>query len=318
MSRATVVIPNYNGMRFLPDCLSSLAAQSEPDVEIILVDNGSSDESVSFVRQHYPQTVVCAAAHNTGFCRAVNEGIERSSAPYVILLNNDTVVHPDFVRELCSCMDRHPDAFSAQARMVSMDDPDRIDDAGDFYCALGWAFARGKGKRADRYNREGRIFSSCAGAAIYRKSFLEKTGLFDTAHFAYLEDLDLGYRANLLGYRNYYAPRAVVRHAGSGASGSRYNAFKVRHSSRNSVLVIYKNMPGWQIALNAPALAAGFAVKGLFFARRGLLREYLSGLRMGLKKLDRSKRMDFSKVRTAQLLRVQRMLVTGLFRRIAS
>ena len=318
MSRVTVVIPNYNGMRFLQDCLASLASQSEPDVRIIVADNGSADESIAFIRREYPQVHICASPHNTGFCRAVNEGIVRARTPYVILLNNDTVCHPDFVKELCDCMDRHPDAFSAQAKMVSLDHPELIDDAGDFYCALGWAFARGKGRAASRYDHEGKIFSSCAGAAVYRKSFLEKTGLFDTAHFAYLEDLDIGYRAQLLGYRNYFAPRARVKHAGSGASGSRYNAFKVKHASRNSILVIYKNMPGWQIAVNAPMLLAGFAIKGVFFAGKGLLKEYLTGLRAGLAMREPEKRMDFSGISKRELLRIQRMLVTGLLRRIVS
>jgi GT2 family glycosyltransferase len=127
-----------------------------------------------------------------------------------------------------------------------MYDPTRLDDAGDYYCALGWAFARGKGESSELYDREETVFACCGAAAIYRRDVLEKIGLFDERHFAYLEDMDIGYRAQIHGYVNRYIPSAVVYHAGSGTSGSRHNAFKVRLSARNSVWLVRKNMPLWQ------------------------------------------------------------------------
>ena len=127
--------------------------------------------------------------------------------------------------------------------MIQFHDRDIMDDAGDYYCALGWAFARGTGKPAENYKKVTEVFSACAGAAIYRRCIFEEIGLFDEIHFAYLEDLDIGYRAKIHGYKNYFAPDAVVCHKGSAASGSRHNAFKVDLSSKNSVYVIYKNMP---------------------------------------------------------------------------
>ena len=127
--------------------------------------------------------------------------------------------------------------------MLSMADPSVMDDAGDYYCALGWAFARGKGKPADRYERPVSLFFSCAGAAIYSVKILREIGKFDENHFCYLEDTDVGWKARINGYRNVFVPTAKVLHIGSATTGSLYNDFKVRNSSRNSIYLIYKNMP---------------------------------------------------------------------------
>ena len=134
---------------------------------------------------------------------------------------------------------------------------------------MDWAYARGKGKDIHSFEKEGRIFASCAGAAIYRKKVFEKIGYFDEEHFAYLEDIDVGYRARIFGYENWYVPAALVYHVGSGTSGSRYNQFKTRYSSRNNIYLIYKNMPVLQIILNLPFLVPGFGMKILFFFPEG-------------------------------------------------
>ena len=111
--------------------------------------------------------------------------------------------------------------------------------------------------------------ASCAGAAIYRKKFIDRIGDFDEEHFAYLEDIDVGYRARIFGYENWYVPAALVYHVGSGTSGSRYNQFKTRYSSRNNIYLIYKNMPVLQIIINLPFLVPGFGMKILFFCPEG-------------------------------------------------
>ena len=305
MHKATVVIPNWNGMAYLEGCLSSLESQTCRDFDIIMVDNGSTDESVSFVREHYPRVRIYCLKENTGFCHAVNLGIRKSDAPYVILLNNDTVCDERMVEELLAVIRRRPDCFSVQAKMVQLDHPDLLDDAGDYYCALGWAFARGKGKDSSLYRDECRIFASCAGAAVYRRDLLDRIGLLDEKHFAYLEDMDLGYRARIAGYENRFAPASVVYHAGSGASGSRYNAFKVRLSSRNSIYLIYKNMPLLQILLNLPLLTCGFAVKALFFAKQGLAGEYLRGLLKGFGMCNKENKVIFRKENLPHYIRIQ-------------
>ena len=287
MKSITVIIPNYNGMKFLEGCLSSLRAQTDRDFRTILIDNGSSDESVAWVRAHYPEVRIRAFHRNTGFCRAVNEGIRMAGTPYVLLLNNDVVCGETMVEELHRAIRSDDRTFSCCAKLVQMSDPSRLDDAGDFYTALGWAFARGKGKDAGLYGKPEPVFACCAAAAIYRRDILDEIGLFDERHFAYLEDIDIGYRARVFGYENRYVPSALVHHAGSGTSGSRHNAFKVRLSARNSVWLVRKNMPLWQILLNLPLLAAGYAVKLLYFTRLGLGGAYLKGLAEAVRGLGR-------------------------------
>ena len=149
--------------------------------------------------------------------------------------------------------------------MLQYAEPKRIDSAGTFYNALGWAYARGKDQDASQYEKIGETFASCGGAAIYRRDLLEEIGLFDEKYFAYLEDIDIGYRARIFGYQNYYEPKAKVIHAGSATSGSRYNEFKTKLSSANNAYMIGKNMPLLQLLCNLPFLFVGFLVKAAFF-----------------------------------------------------
>lgn len=307
--RSTIVIPNYNGMKYIEACLASLA---EEPARVIVVDNGSTDGSRQLVEEKFPSVRLLALDRNYGFCAAVNRGVEESGndkTTYVILLNNDTVVEPGFVRALERALDGDKKIFSGAARMVNMYHPELIDDAGDYYCALGWAFAAGKDKPAERYNRRREIFSACGGACIYRRSVLEKIGLLDENHFAYLEDVDLGYRAKIYGYRNLYVPEAVVRHAGSASSGSRYNAFKAELTAANSVYLAYKNMPPLQLLINLPFLLAGFGIKILFFCRKGLGGSWRKGIRKGIRlcmsSRGRARRVRFLPGRLPAYLRIQ-------------
>ena len=312
----SVVIPNFNGIAFLDSVLGSLEGQTERNFEVIFVDNGSTDGSCSFVAANYPWVHLIELSENFGFCRAVNEGIRAAKAPYVLLLNNDTEVAENFVEEMLAAIKRHENAFSCAARMVQYHDRDRIDDAGNYYCALGWAFARGKGKDVHRYEKEEKIFAACGGAAIYRKKILDKIGLFDEEHFAYLEDTDIGYRARIQGYENWYAPRAIVYHVGSGTSGSRYNQFKTRYSSRNNVYLIYKNMPLLQIILNLPFLIIGFGIKFLFFTVKGMGKEYLAGIKNGFTISHKGKKVPFELKNLPNYLKIQVELWVNMFRRL--
>lgn len=316
--KVSVVIPNFNGIAFLDSVLGSLEGQTLRDFEVILVDNGSSDGSCSFVAGNYPWVHILELPENFGFCRAVNEGIRVAKAPYVLLLNNDTEAEENFVEEMLEALKRHKNAFSCGARMVQYHDRDKLDDAGNFYCALGWSYARGKGKDIRSYEKEEKIFASCGGAAIYRKKILEQIGLFDEEHFAYLEDIDIGYRARIYGYENWYAPKAVVYHVGSGTSGSRYNQFKTRYSSRNNIYLIYKNMPLLQIILNLPFLAAGFGVKALFFAAKGMGREYLAGIKNGFSISRKGKKVPFTMKHLSNYVKIQIELWVNIFRRFAA
>ena len=311
----SVVIPNYNGIAFLDSVLASLEGQTLNNFEVILVDNGSTDGSCSFVTANYPWVHLIELSENFGFCGAVNAGIRAAKAPYVLLLNNDTEVKEDFVEEMLAAIRRHKNAFSCGARMVQYHDRDKLDDVGNYYCALGWSFARGRGKDIHAYETEDRIFSACAGAAIYRKKILEKIGYFDEEHFAYLEDTDIGYRARIYGYENWYAPKAIVYHVGSGTSGSRYNQFKTRYSSRNNIYLIYKNMPLLQIILNLPFLVAGFLVKFLFFAVKGMGKEYAAGIKNGFSISMKNKKVPFRMKHLPNYCKIQLELWINIVRR---
>lgn len=288
MKEITIVIPNYNGIKYLEECLISLDSEAQydecPEFTVLVVDNGSTDGSVKLLEERWPVVQKILLPENTGFCHAVNVGIKEAETPYVILLNNDTKVKPGFINGLYQAIQRKDSIFSVSARMLMWDKPELIDDAGDRYCVLGWAYSRGKGKPASAFDKPVEVFSSCGGAAIYRKSVFEEIGLFDEAHFAYLEDLDIGYRARIFGYRNYYEPSAQVLHYGSASTGSRYNERKTILASANNVYVIGKNMPLLQLLFNLPFLFLGFFLKFLFFCRKGMGKIYLEGIQTGFKR----------------------------------
>ena len=309
----SVIIPNFNGIAFLDSVLGSLEGQTLKNFEVILVDNGSADGSCSFVSANYPWVHIIELPDNFGFCRAVNEGIKAAKAPYVLLLNNDTEVKEDFVEQMLLAIRRHKNAFSCAARMVQYHDRDKLDDAGNYYSALGWAYARGKGKDIHSFEKEGRIFASCAGAAIYRKKVFEKIGYFDEEHFAYLEDIDVGYRARIAGYDNIYCPAALVWHVGSGTSGSKYNSFKVKLAARNNVYLNYKNMPCLQLIINAIPIAAGIFVKYSFFRKLGFGKDYLEGLKEGIRTAKKCKKVAYRPERLKNYLAIELELLAGTF-----
>ena len=286
MKKVTVIIPNYNGMKFIKECLESILNQDvgTPDYQVLVVDNGSQDGSLELIQSQFPQVMTIALTSNTGFCHAVNVGIRATDTPYVLLLNNDTKAGACFIKALYEAIEAKPSAFSVSGKMLMWDNPQRIDDAGDRYCVLGWAYARGKGKPTADFQKASEIFSACGGAVIYRKSILDQIGLFDEAHFAYLEDLDIGYRAKLYGYKNYYEPSAEVIHYGSATSGSQYNTWKTSLAAANSIYVIAKNMPLLQILWNLPFLVLGFFLKFLFFCKKRMGMIYVKGLINGFKK----------------------------------
>jgi len=323
--------------------MEALRRQTASDFCVLIVDNGSTDGSLEWIRENLPDCVtirageklpVCDAVHadealpvspdgpdgrsadalsaepgsrgvfpfpvylmalseNTGFSGGVNRGIRASSSEYVILLNNDTEPEPDYIAALVRAIERSSRIFSVSSKMIQLCHKELMDDAGDLYTVIGWGFQRGVGQKSSGYTRPCRVFAACAGAAIYRRSVFDKIGYFDELHFAYLEDLDVGYRARIAGYENWYCPEAVVYHVGSGTSGSKYNPFKVRLAARNSVYLNYKNMPFLQLVLNALPLAFGYAVKTRFFTKRGFGPDYRAGLKEGFATLKKCRRVPF-------------------------
>ncbi len=316
MMEASVIIPNYNGAEFIKECIDSLKLQEYKDFEIIVVDNGSKDDSAELVEREYPGIRLKRLDQNYGFSRAVNEGLRMSEAPFVILLNSDTRVETGFVGALVSAIKSDESVFSVASKMIQMKRPDKLDGAGDLYSAFGWAYARGKGRSSEGYTKTAKVFSACGGAAIYRRSILDEIGWFDEFHFAYLEDTDIGYRARIMGYKNIYCPEAKVYHVGSGATGSRYNDFKIRISARNNMYVIMKNMPVLQIVVNLPFLLLGFTIKALFFILIGHGRAYLSGLKRGYILCRDARKFPYSSRNLKNYFVIQLELWLNLFRRL--
>lgn len=307
--KVTVIIPNYNGLAFMEPCLAALERQTCRDFTVLAVDNGSTDGSAEWLREHDVPSVFLA--ENTGFSGAVNTGIRASRTPYVILLNNDTEAEPDYVGQLLHAIEQSPRIFSVSPKMIQMYHRELMDDAGDMYSIMGWAYQRGVGQEIGRYDRPCHIFSACAGAAIYRREVFEEIGYFDEMHFAYLEDIDVGYRAKIAGYYNRYCPQAVVYHVGSRTSGSKYNAFKVRLAARNNVYLNYKNMPFLQLLVNSLPIALGIAGKYGFFKKLGFGKDYMDGLWEGIRTARKTKKVPYKREHLSNYLAIEWELVYG-------
>lgn len=287
----SVVIPNYNGEKYIKKCLESLLNQSLKPDEIIIVDNNSTDGSLKLLNSEFKDNVcIISLEKNTGFSVAVNEGIKASKSEFIALLNNDTELDKDWLKELYTVIQKDEKIFSCCSKMIRYDNRNIIDDAGDEYSILGWSFKRGDGKSIDNYTKTEEVFSSCAGAAIYRKTILDEIGFFDENFFAYLEDIDISYRARIFGYKNYYSHKAKVYHIGSATSGSRHNSFKVRLAARNNIFLIYKNMPIIQLVINIPFIFIGIFIKSIYFTIKGLGKSYILGIKdgiVGIKNIDK-------------------------------
>lgn len=291
--KVTVIIPNYNGKHFMQPCLESLKKQTCPNFKILIVDNHSTDGSIEYMTEHYPEIEVISLDKNYGFSYAVNVGIRHAVTPYVILLNNDTTVDEHYIEAMTKAIEASPRIFSVSSKMIQMYHPGLIDSAGDLYTLMGWGVCRGAGRSISNYTASDRIFTACAGAAIYRRKIFQEIGYFDESHFAYLEDIDIGYRAQIYGYKNMYCPSALVYHVGSGTSGSKYNSFKVKLSARNNIWLNYKNMPLLQLIINLPALLLGYGIKTMFFFKIGFGKDYIQGLKEGLSGIKNCKKVPF-------------------------
>lgn len=280
--KISVIIPNYNGEKIIDGCIQSLLKQEYKDFNIIVVDNNSADDSVKIIEERYPSITLIKNKENLGFAAAVNIGIKASKSDFVALLNNDTEVDEKWLVNLYSVVSKDDKIFSASSKMIRFYERDKIDDAGDQYNLLGWAYKRGDGASIDKFNKDKIIFSTCAGAGLYRRKIFEEIGYFDENFFAYLEDVDVSFRGNIYGYKNIYVNNAIVYHMVSATSGSRHNEFKVKLASRNSMYLIRKNMPLFFEIINLPFIILGIMVKYIYFLRKSLGKEYIEGIKEGI------------------------------------
>lgn len=316
--KVSVVTPNYNGKDFLYAYFESLNKNSNEIGEVIIVDNGSNDGSQEFIRNYREKVdfpiVLIENSQNLGFAEAVNQGISKARYDYIFSLNNDTVVEKSAILELLNLLNTDGGIFSVSSKMVQFNNPELIDDAGDDYTLLAYTKKRGNNQNLNKFIEVSEIFSSCAGAALYRKDLLEELGGFDSEFFAYMEDVDLGYRARINGYKNLFCPNAIVYHIGSATTGSQYNEFKVRLAARNNVWVVYKNLPTLQKIVNILFLFLGFLIKYLFFLKKGFGPIYLKGLKEGLRTRNKIKKVEFKSKNWKNYFKIEYELIKNTFK----
>jgi GT2 family glycosyltransferase len=273
MPDTSVIVVNWNGRQHLQPCLDALAAQQGVDFETLVVDNGSTDGSADLVRARFPSVRVVALADNRGFAGGNNAGAREARGRHLVFLNNDTVVEAGWLAALRRAADE-PGFPLVTSRVVYMHDPTLIDSAGDGVLQWGAAFKRFHGTRASEAARSGEVFGVCGAACLVPKAVFDELGGFDEAFFVSHEDVDLSYRARLLGYRCRYAADAVVRHHGSATLG-RTSAFAVFHGQRNLEWVYLKNSPLSILLRSMPGHLLYTAAAAGYFARMGLLGAFL-------------------------------------------
>ena len=247
---ASVVIPNWNGAHHLPVCLGALRAQTYPNIEVILVDNGSTDGSQTLVAEQFPEVRLLVLEHNLGLTGGNNAGFAAAQGQVLISLNNDTEADPRFVEVLVTALREHPEAGMAAAKMLLFDRRDTLHSAGDGYGVDGIPFNRGVWEKDEgQYDEPGWIFGGCGGAVAYRRVMLDEVAprstaswaVFDESFFMYCEDADLNWRSQLAGWRCWYSPQAIVYHKLSATGGGPIASY---YTGRNTLWVIVKNYPG--------------------------------------------------------------------------
>lgn len=270
---ATVVVPNWNGRRWLSGCLDAIAAQTVLPVETIVVDNGSTDGSRELIRSVYPWVRLLALDHNTGFAFAANRGVELATTNAVALVNTDVLLSEDWLERMLAVLERHSEAASVACKMLDLRDPVRLYDAGDFLRRDGAAEQRGRFTEDDgRYDDPCEVFSACAGAALYRRGAFLAEGGFEERFVVYLEDLELGLRLRLAGWTCRYES-AVALHASEGSSGA-LDPPPATWIERNTLLLVARFFPvGWLPQVVYRQIAVAWRA---FRARR--LRAHLRGV----------------------------------------
>ncbi len=244
MLKCSIVIPNYNGLRFLQPCLDALRNQTYPRelTEVILVDDASTDESVPFVQAHYPELRVIRLAQNSGLAVGCNAGAAAATGDLLVMLNNDTEAEPGWLAALAAAADAYPDAGAFASKMLLYDRRDTLHNAGDVMGVDGIPRNRGVWQRDEgQYDDQPVVFGGCGGGVAYRRAAWEQTGGFDARLFMYLEDVDLAWRLQLLGWPAMFVPAARLYHYLSATGGGVLASY---YTGRNTLWVIAKDMPG--------------------------------------------------------------------------
>ena len=278
MAETSVIIVNLNGREHLEACLNSLFRQTYSDCDVVLVDNGSTDGSIEFVKTRFPKVNVLQLGRNTGFAYATNRGIEQTASSFVALLNNDIEVDQRWLEKLVSILRGSPEAGAVACKMLNFSNRSVIDAAGDALTRAAMAEARGHG-HPDRgqYDQADYIFGPCAGAAVYKREVFDQNGLFDESFFAFYEDIDLDFRMQSSGWKVLYEPSALCYHK-RGATVRKMQRMAVMLHVRNNIFYVVKNIPGRTIVRRFPAILASRLKVWLAYVRNGNVTGVLRGI----------------------------------------
>lgn len=307
MSKTSVVIPNWNGAKTITDCLNSLKSQVK-EKDLIIVDNASHDGSVKLIEERFPQVTLLKNRHNLGFTGGVNTGIRyaiEQGAKYVALFNNDAVADKAWLKTLISFMEHNSRTGIATSKIVD-ESGSQLDSTGEAYTIWGLPYPRGRGETdVGKYDNNTWVFGASGAASIYRAKTLQEIGLFDQDFFAYYEDVDISFRAQLAGWKVAYVPGAVAYHK-IGTSSAKVKDFTTYQTLKNLPMLMWKNVP-WSLMPKVwPRLVLAYS----FIAGRALLRgqfwAFFKGVTVGTlllpkKLVERYKIQKNRKVSTAYI-----------------
>ena len=273
----SIIIPTCNGRQLLDRCLQSVQAHAPRGTQIIVVDDASTDGTVSWLKSQYPQVETLGLLENRGFCGAINAGLERAKGEVVELLNNDTEVEAGWA-EASLAHFQDPSVGSVAPLVTRLGDPDIIDSQGMEYHICGWAFDRGHGQKLQERDLVAReVFGASGSCGFYRRQALTRVGGLWPVYGFYFEDTDLAFRLRWAGYRSIYEPAARVAHLGSATTEKKLSARKVWLLSRNEEIVFWANLPKKDVALGFVPHVAFFTIRAVKKLLAGQLGVYLSG-----------------------------------------
>ena len=278
---ASIIVPSHDGRRWLARCLPRVGSGVLTRHEVIVSDNGSRDDTASWLAAEWPSVRVVCVPEAIGFAAACNRGARAASAPVLVFLNNDTEPQDGWLDRLIDRVLAEPDRVVATARLVLLDAPDIIDSAGDEYAWWGAAYKRGAGDAARRYEEPREVFSPCGAAFAIGRDLFERLGGFDEVFGSVCEDVDLGYRVRLVGGRCVYVPDSVVRHAGSATLGIEAPG-PIRLGQRNLEWTWWANTPALLLVPMVPLHIIYNAIAAVFFWRRGRSGAFWQGKREAL------------------------------------
>jgi GT2 family glycosyltransferase len=309
--RLTVAIATFNGRHLLETALPPLRAQTFEDFRIVVVDDASDDDTITWLSQEWPEVEVVAHPRNMGVTRTLNSCLRAGESELVALLNNDVELDAACLAELARALDEHPEAAVAAAKLIDFHDREILDGTGDTFCWKGFAGRRGQGQRdTGQYEEEEAVFGACAGAAMYRRTALERVGPFDEDFYALQEDVDWSFRAQLHGYSCRYVPSAVAYHMGSATLEGGRSDFSLYHNWRNSIWIVLKNYPAAALVRHGHEVLSDQAHNLVWARQTGRLRVFLRAWRDALRGLPGvlRKRRAVQSARTVGLKELERVI----------